>query len=135
MRLTLLALAVLTQSLVLAIALNAEESKTDMAGAFVKTCKSNAWQDYCLGYVRGVSDLMDLGWVGGKPCVPGEVTNGQLLQIVTLYVDTHPKVQDYATELAEILALRGYFQCKVRKEMWMWEDEQRVPAGVPETKP
>jgi hypothetical protein len=69
---------------------------------------------FCIAYIVGASETFR-GLVGGYYCLPGNVPNGQLIEIVQLYLRAHPeKRQDSAPTLI-MLAFKDKFRCHVGK--------------------
>ena len=84
--------------------------------------------------VRARNDALCLGWVAGfrdgftvhdellgvpprdrMVCIPGEITNVQIIRVIKKYLAENPDKARRATRLVASLALVGTFRCKARK--------------------
>jgi hypothetical protein len=63
----------------------------------------------CSGYVLGVSDALEMLKVA---CPPLNATPRQVVDVVTNYLNDHPKTRRYAAAGEATLALRQAFPCK-----------------------
>jgi hypothetical protein len=66
---------------------------------------------YCLGLVRGFADA----WTVLSPtsfCLPKESTTGQLVKVITKYMDEHPEGLHDSYGLQIVKALKKAFPCK-----------------------
>ena len=60
-----------------------------------------------LGYINGVADTLN----GTVVCAPNEVTDGQLVAVVSKYVDEHPEQWQVQANLLVGRALHQAFPC------------------------
>ena len=66
-------------------------------------------QVYCLGYVAGTSDVLNLT---RSVCTPEGIHTSQTLNVIVNYVRAHPERRDEPVSLLAGLALREAFPCK-----------------------
>ena len=100
-----------------------------MSGAFVsgstlyKSCAGSIAGDreYCLGYVLGVSDAMELaiasgtpigGWDACMPTGPTGATAAQARDVVKNYLAAHPERRRSSAASQTIIALAEAYPCK-----------------------
>ena len=100
-----------------------------MSGAFVsgstlyKSCAGSMTGDreYCLGYVLGVTDAMELAIASGTPiggwdtCIPtgsAGATAAQARDVVKSYLVAHPEGRRSSAASQAIIALAEAFPCK-----------------------
>jgi len=67
---------------------------------------------FVLGYMIGVADT----FVGREICLPQDVTQGQVLDIVTNYLASRPQTRHQPADLLVVLALRQHWPCKEGKK-------------------
>jgi hypothetical protein len=80
------------------------QTKQD-GNAFLKEITGNDMvQMYALGYVFGMSELI--------PCISGEITNGQLVDVVKKYLEQNPETRHLHRSTLVFRALSGAFPCK-----------------------
>ena len=67
----------------------------------------------CTGFIAGVVDATEgVRALGGKPyCVPGDVTLGQLTQIVQTYLQNNPANRTLAASASVIAAIGDTYSC------------------------
>lgn len=69
-------------------------------------------KDFCLGYVMGITDVMQTGTVNGfKACMPTNVTGNQVVDIVTAYLRKNPANRHYDAPGIVAIALGAAFPC------------------------
>ena len=66
-------------------------------------------QVYCLGYVAGTSDVLNLT---RSVCTPEGIHTSQTLNVIVNYLRAHPEGRDGPVSLLAGLALREAFPCK-----------------------
>jgi 2-methylcitrate dehydratase PrpD len=73
-------------------------------------------QAFCLGYIMGVTDVDGMDGAAfperRRTCVPEDVTNGQLLDILVKYLKNHPEERHYSAAVLAIKAITKAFPCK-----------------------
>jgi hypothetical protein len=76
----------------------------------------------CLGWVEGFRDgftvhdeLLGVPQKDRMVCIPGEITNVQIIRVIKKYLAENPDKAHRATRLVASLALAGTFHCKARK--------------------
>jgi len=76
----------------------------------------------CLGWVEGFRDgftvhdeLLGIPQKDRMVCIPGEITNVQIIRVIKKYLAENPDKAHRATRLVASLALAGTFHCKARK--------------------
>jgi Ssp1 endopeptidase immunity protein Rap1a len=82
------------------------------ANAFYDRCSVPAdptRQLYCLGYVAGTSDALNLV---RAVCTPENVRTSETMGIIVNYLRLHPERQDMPATLVAGAALREAFPCK-----------------------
>jgi hypothetical protein len=57
--------------------------------ALYESCQNPAEQGYCLGYIVGIADAFGVG--EHRFCFPDHVKQGQLRDVVMLYLTNHPE--------------------------------------------
>ena len=67
---------------------------------------------FAFGYVIGVVDTV----IGKQLCIPRDVTQGQLEEVVKNFLDTKPQVRHLPADVIVIIALDQYWACKERKK-------------------
>ena len=91
---------------------------TDTGNALLKLCRAGKSGNatgyaYCLGYTLGVSDVARRAGVQGKRyCPHGEVTSGQTMGVVTVWLERHPELLHLAAYILITEALSEAFPCK-----------------------
>jgi hypothetical protein len=66
---------------------------------------------YCDGYAVGVTELANAS--SGKAfCIPSEVTQGQVTDIVKRYLNAHPEQRHLDAWVLVLYALRESFPCR-----------------------
>lgn len=95
-----------------AIACGPALAASDFTGsALLEICRGGERLTYCLGYIRGVAESLDLR-EGAGLCMPSEVTEDGMRDVVIRYLVANPQVQqDPAVELTR-LALITAFPCR-----------------------
>jgi len=88
----------------------------------LNVCQSNGTQfGRCIGFIEGVSVGVELGeaFHGHKDlsdvCIPANVTNGQLKDIVLVYLRQNPATRHEPAVYAVVRSLRGAFPCGSRR--------------------
>jgi len=66
-----------------------------------------------LGYIMGISDVLE----GITHCSGSNITNGQMRDIVKLYLERNPSTRDKSAELLASRALQDAFPCKKDKNL------------------
>lgn len=64
-----------------------------------------------LGYVVGIVDTLET-IVPEKMCIPGQVTAGQLVDILCKYVEDNPNKRHHSGELIALASLNEAFPCQ-----------------------
>jgi hypothetical protein len=67
-------------------------------------------QMFALGYVIGITDV----YIGKELCVPKDVTQGQLSEVVTNFLGGRPQLRHHPADLLVLAALGQYWACKER---------------------
>jgi len=67
---------------------------------------------FAFGYVIGVVDTV----IGKELCIPKDVTQGQLEEVVKNFLDTKPQVRHLPADLIVIIALDQYWPCPKGKK-------------------
>jgi hypothetical protein len=65
-------------------------------------------QMFAMGYIVGVTDSFILKEV----CPPRDVTQGQLLDVVTNYLASRPQIRHQPADVLVVLALRQHWPCR-----------------------
>jgi len=71
-----------------------------------------AEQMFAMGYIIGVTDSFILKEV----CPPRDVTQGQLLDVVTNFLANRPQIRHQPADLLVVLALRQHWPCREGKK-------------------
>lgn len=67
----------------------------------------------CAGYVVGVAEITDSGYLKGyRSCIPARVNKGQLADAVRNYIAKHPDYKQYVGYQVVVLALVESFPCE-----------------------
>jgi hypothetical protein len=67
----------------------------------------------CAGYVVGVAEITDSGYLKGyRSCIPARVNKAQLADAVRKYIAKHPDYQQYVGYQVVVLALVESFPCE-----------------------
>jgi Ssp1 endopeptidase immunity protein Rap1a len=67
----------------------------------------------CAGYVVGVAEIADSGYLKGyRSCIPAHVNKGQLADAVRKYIAKHPEYQQYVGYQVVVMALVESFPCE-----------------------
>jgi hypothetical protein len=69
---------------------------------------------FCLGYIDGVSDALDMAREGNSraQCVPVGVTAGQVKDVVVRYLYAHPESRNLEGGYLVVAAIGGAWNCK-----------------------
>jgi hypothetical protein len=67
---------------------------------------------FAFGYVIGVVDTV----IGKQLCISRDVTQGQLEEVVKIFLDSRPQVRHLPADVIVIVALEQYWPCKERKK-------------------
>ena len=74
--------------------------------------KGGSSEGVCIGYIEGVSDASEgKTWDGTPYCAPKGATNGQLVKIVTKYLNDHPEHLHLSAHSIVQQALLEAFPC------------------------
>jgi len=65
---------------------------------------------FCFGYLKGILDRDEM--FERKVCVPSEVTNGQIMDVVLKYMREHPESRHLNPGVQALVALHGPFPCQ-----------------------
>jgi len=76
------------------------------------TSRTVAEQMFALGYIIGVTD----SFIRGEVCPPTDVTQGQLLDVVTSYLASRPQTRHQPADVLVVLALRQHWPCREAKK-------------------
>jgi hypothetical protein len=76
------------------------------------TAKTTVEQMFALGYIIGVTD----SFIRREVCPPTDVTQGQLLDVVTNYLANRPQIRHQPADLLVVLALRQHWPCREGKK-------------------
>jgi hypothetical protein len=70
-------------------------------------------KEYCLGYIAGTHDYIDgMQASSGKTvCIPNQITIGQEVDVVSLYLKNNPKVRHLTAPSLIWMALKDAFPC------------------------
>ena len=68
-------------------------------------------QMFAMGYVVGVTDA----FIGKELCVPRDVTQGQLTEVVTNFLASRPQLRHHPADILILTALSQHWACKERK--------------------
>jgi hypothetical protein len=75
-------------------------------------------QGVCLGFVKGIEAGVSMAYDYENRtapfCVPDEVTNGQMLRVLTKFITDHPEKAHYQTRVLELEALMKTFPCETK---------------------
>ena len=69
-------------------------------------------QMFAMGYVVGVTDA----FIGKELCVPRDVTQGQLTEVVTNFLASRPQLRHHPADILILAALGQHWACKERKK-------------------
>lgn len=69
-------------------------------------------QMFAMGYVVGVTDA----FIGKELCVPRDVTQGQLTEVVTNFLASRPQLRHHPADILILAALGLHWACKERKK-------------------
>jgi hypothetical protein len=69
-------------------------------------------QMFALGYVIGVVDT----YIGVELCVPKDVTQGQLMDVVTNFLGNRPQIRHQPADILVLVALGQHWPCKEKKK-------------------
>ena len=69
--------------------------------------RTDAEQMFALGYVVGVVDA----YIQKEVCVPQNVTQGQLAEVVTLFLASRPQIRHQPADVLVVLAVRQHWPC------------------------
>jgi Rap1a immunity proteins len=77
------------------------------------TSENFADKEYCLGYISGTHDYIDgIQASSGKAiCTPNQITIGQEVDVVSLYLKNNPKLRHFTASSLVWLALKDAFPC------------------------
>ena len=91
---------------------------TTTGNSLLETCSSVGKADelFCLGYIGGVADVDGLEGATfperQRSCVPDNVSNGQLMDVVVKYLKEHPEERHMLAAILIVEALTKAFPCK-----------------------
>jgi len=71
------------------------------------TNKSDAVQLFAMGYIVGVTDA----FIGKELCIPKDVTQGQLVEVVTNFLASRPQIRHQPADLLVLIALSQHWAC------------------------
>lgn len=69
--------------------------------------RTDAEQMFALGYVVGVVDA----YIHKEVCVPQNVTQGQLAEVVKQFLGSRPQVRHQPADILVVLAVRQHWPC------------------------
>lgn len=72
------------------------------------TSRSDAVQLFAMGYVVGVTDA----FIGKELCIPKDVTQGQLVEVVTNFLASRPQIRHQPADLLVLVALSQHWACQ-----------------------
>lgn len=81
------------------------QSGNDLYGDLIG--RTDAEQMFALGYVVGVVDA----YIQKEVCVPQNVTQGQLAEVVTLFLAGRPQIRHQPADVLVVLAVRQHWPC------------------------
>lgn len=90
----------------------AQNKPVDSGNEFYSECSLAAKRPYCLAYIRGAADAIDLNDIQRKIfCPPEGVTIGQMLDVSLAYIERHPEKRHYRTIVLVSFGLMDAFPC------------------------
>ena len=72
------------------------------------TDRSDAVQLFAMGYIVGVADA----FIGKELCIPKDVTQGQLVEVVTNFLASRPQIRHQPADLLVFVALSQHWACQ-----------------------
>jgi len=73
-------------------------------------------QEFCHGYITGVSDMEGINTAAHpeqrRSCIPEDVTNGQIKDVVLKYLRDHPEDRHLLAAILIVEAVSKAFSCK-----------------------
>jgi hypothetical protein len=82
-------------------------------------CKSNdnpVGKGLCLGYITALRDydsILKKSGIKIESCIPLEISNGKLMDIIKSWLKKHPEVwKDYSAAIGYSLSMEETFPCK-----------------------
>ena len=72
------------------------------------TDKSDAVQLFAMGYIVGVTDA----FIGKELCIPKNVTQGQLVEVVSNFLASRPQIRHQPADLLVLVALSQHWACQ-----------------------
>ena len=71
------------------------------------THRTDAGQMFGMGYVVGVTDA----FIGKELCIPKNVTQGQLVEVVTNFLASRPHIRHQPADILVLVALGQHWSC------------------------
>lgn len=71
------------------------------------TNRSDAVQLFAMGYIVGVTDA----FIGKELCVPKDVTQGQLVEVVSNFLASRPQIRHQPADILILVALSQHWAC------------------------
>ena len=72
------------------------------------THRTDAAQMFAMGYIVGVTDA----FIGKELCIPKDVTQGQLVEVVTNFLAGRPQIRHQPADLLVLVALSQHWACQ-----------------------
>ena len=109
-------IATVIAAAVMSVGATAQGSLID-GNSLLRSCQENdspAHWGACLGYVRGITDILLAGnqMNGVTLCVPREVETGQVTDVVKQFLARHPEQRSLPAEGLVGAALQEAFPCR-----------------------
>ncbi len=90
-----------------------QSKPADTGNDFYLECSKPTKRSYCLAYIRGAADAIDLNDIERRIfCPPVGVTVGQMLDVSLAYIQRNPEERHYRTIILVSFALMNAFPCK-----------------------
>lgn len=72
------------------------------------TSRSDGVQLFAMGYIVGVTDA----FIGKELCIPKNVTQGQLVEVVSNFLASRPQIRHQPADILVLVALSQHWACQ-----------------------